>query len=136
MNNSTINNCKMIKLPKIQENRGNINIIEGKNNVPFDIRRIYYIYDVPKRSKRGRHAHKTLEQFLIPITGSFDIVLNDGTSRRTIKMNSLDYGLYIPSMIWKVLENFTPGSVCLVLVSEYFDKNDYIEIYSNFKSLK
>lgn len=136
MKKSTIDNCKIIKLPKFQDNRGIISVIEGRNNISFDIRRIYYLYDVPRGLERGGHAHRKLQQFIIALTGSFDIIINDSVSKKTIHLNCSDYGLYLPSMIWQNINNFTFGSICLVLASEYYDKNDYIDIFSDFKSLK
>lgn len=132
MKKSTVDDCKIIELPKIQDNRGNISFIEGNEHIPFDIRRVYYLYDVPGGAKRGGHAHKELQQLIIAITGSFDVVINDGVSKKRIQLNQSHYGLYLPTMIWRKLDNFTSGSVCLVLASEKYDENDYIRNYKTF----
>ncbi len=136
MKKSTIDNCKIIELPKFQDNRGIISIIESRKNISFDIKRVYYLHDVPIGSERGGHAHKKLQQLIIALKGSFEITLNDSVSKKTIQMDCSDYGLYLPSMIWLKIYNFTTDTVCLVLASEYYDKNDYIYNLRNYKSLK
>ena len=133
---STVDDCKIIELPKIHDHRGNISFIEGGKHIPFDIRRVYYLYDVPGGAKRGGHAHKELHQLIISITGSFDIVINDGISKKRIKLSHSHYGLYLPPMIWRELNKFTSGSICLVIVSEKYDKKDYIRNYDEFLNAK
>ena len=132
MKNSTIDDCKIIKLPRILDHRGNLSFIEGSNHIPFDIKRVYYLYDVPGGSKRGGHAHKELQQFIIAITGSFDIVINDGISKKIVQLSRSHYGLYLPTMIWRELDNFTSGSVSLVLASDRYDECDYIRNYQTY----
>ncbi len=137
MNNavSNLNRCKVIELPKIKDIRGNLTFVEGNNHVPFEIKRVYYLYDVPGGESRGGHAHKCLQQFIIAASGSFDVVLKDGSNEKKISLNRSYYGLYIPSMIWREIENFSSGSVCLVLASEYYNEDDYIRDFSEFKEL-
>jgi dTDP-4-dehydrorhamnose 3,5-epimerase-like enzyme len=124
--------CRIIDLPKISDPRGNLTFIEGDRHIPFGIRRAYYLYDVPGGESRGGHAHKTLEQFIIAASGSFDVVVDDGTKSRVFSLNRSYYGLYIPRMIWRALENFSSGAVCLVLASEYYDENDYYRDHQEF----
>lgn len=128
----TINDCKLIDLPKVTDPRGNLSFIEGRQHVPFDIKRIYYLYDVPGGSDRGAHAHRKLEQLIIPLSGSFDITLDDGVSKKKFTLNRPYLGLYVCPMMWRELENFSSGSVCLVLASEIYSENDYIRDYSLF----
>jgi len=127
--------CKIIELPKITDNRGNLTFIEGNKHIPFEIKRVYYLYDVPGGEKRGGHAHKHLQQLIIAASGSFDVILDDGFERKRYHLNRSYYGLYIPPMIWRELDNFSSGSVCLVLASEYYDENDYIRDYETFKKM-
>jgi hypothetical protein len=121
--------CRIIDLPKISDSRGNITFIEALRHIPFSIRRVYYLYDVPGGESRGGHAHYHLEQFLISVSGSFDTILDDGYSRERYQLNRPYYGLYIPPGIWRELDNFSSGSVCLVLASEFFTEEDYIREY-------
>jgi dTDP-4-dehydrorhamnose 3,5-epimerase-like enzyme len=127
-----ISACRIIDLPKISDARGNLTFIEGTRHIPFQIKRVYYLYDVPGGETRGGHAHRELEQFLISASGSFDVVLDDGNTREHFHLNRSYYGLYIPPGIWRELENFSSGSVCLALVSDFFDPDDYIRDYSAF----
>jgi len=124
--------ARIIDLPKITDQRGNLTFIEGNRHVPFEIRRVYYLYDVPAGAERGGHAHKRLQQFVIAASGSFTVVLNDGRKRRKFFLNRPHYGLYIPRMIWRELENFSSGSICVVLASEEYDESDYYREYDNF----
>ena len=124
--------CRLIDLPRISDPRGNLTFVEGLRHVPFDIRRVYYLYDVPGGSERGGHAHRCLEQFLIAMSGSFDIVLDDGTEKVRYHLNRSYYGLYIAPMVWRQLENFSSGSVCLVLASAHYDESDYYRDYDSF----
>lgn len=124
--------CKIIELPKISDARGNLTFIESDKHIPFDIRRVYYLYDVPAGSERGGHAHKELEQLLIPLSGSFDVILDDGERQKKIHLNRPYQGLYICPYIWRQLNNFSSGSVCAVLASKPYDENDYLRHYQDF----
>ena len=124
--------CRIIDLPKIGDPRGNLTFVEGGRHVPFDIKRVYYLYDVPGGAERGGHGHKTLQQVMIAMSGSFDVVLDDGRERRRFHLNRSYYGLYIPPMIWRELDNFSSGSVCLVLASEVYDEADYFRDYGQY----
>jgi len=128
-------NIKRILIPKIEERRGNLSVIEN-DTVPFDIKRVYYLYDVPSGAERGGHAHKDLQQFLVALSGSFDVVLNDGKEKQIITLNKPYEGLLINSGIWRELENFSSGSVCLVIASEVYIEADYIRNYDEFLSFK
>lgn len=125
--------CKIIDIPKINNAKGNIGVIEN-DTIPFDVKRVYYLFDVPSGAKRGGHAHKNLKQVLIAISGSFDVVLKDGKSKEIITLNRPDKGLLIENNIWRELENFSSGSVCLVLASEEFSEDDYIRSYKEYLS--
>ncbi|WP_337964723.1 FdtA/QdtA family cupin domain-containing protein [uncultured Flavobacterium sp.] len=133
MNN--IKNVRLIEIPKIQDRRGNLSVIEGEA-IPFTFKRVYYLYDVPSGSKRGGHAHKQQQEFLIALSGSFDVILKDGKSIETITLNKPNFGLLIEDGIWRELKNFSSGSVCLVLASDEFDEEDYIREFKEFKLFK
>lgn len=124
--------ARIIELPKVSDPRGNLTFIEGVRSIPFEIRRVYYLYDVPGGASRGGHAHRELEQFIIAASGSFDVVLDDGLRRRRVFLNRSYYGLYLPKMLWREMENFSSGSVCLVLASEHYDEEDYYRDYGEF----
>jgi hypothetical protein len=126
-------NCKIIDLPKIEDPRGNLTFIEENNHIPFEIKRVYYLYDVPGGETRGGHAHKKLHQFIIAANGSFDVILDNGDKKKRFHLNRSYYGLYIKNMIWRELDNFSSGSVCLVLASDFYDEDDYIRDYSIYK---
>lgn len=130
-----LNDCRLIELPKITDPRGNLTFVEGGNHIPFDIKRVYYLYDVPGGSDRGAHAHKNLHQFVIAMSGSFDIVLDDGERQRRYHLNRSYYGLYVCPMMWRSLDNFSSGGVCIVLASECYDECDYIRDYDEFINL-
>jgi len=130
-----LSSCRLINLPKISDRRGNLTFIEESRHVPFEIKRVYYLYDVPSGESRGGHAHKRLHQFIIALSGSFDVILDDGFERRIYHLNRPYYGLYICPMIWRELDNFSSGSVCLVLASEFYDEDDYIRDYEIFKKM-
>ena len=130
-----ITDCKIIELPKIADVRGNLSFIEGGIHIPFDIKRAYYLYDVPGGSDRGSHAHKNLHQFILAMSGSFDVVLDDGNEQKRFHLNRSYYGLYVCPMMWRDLDNFSSGSVCMVLASTHFDTTDYIRDYETFLEL-
>jgi dTDP-4-dehydrorhamnose 3,5-epimerase-like enzyme len=124
--------CRMIDLPKIVDPRGSLTFVEGGRHVPFEIRRVYYLYDVPGGAARAGHGHKTLEQLIVAVSGSFDVAVDDGGSKTSYHLNRADSGLYMPSMIWRQIDNFSTGSVCMVLASDYFDEADYYRDYDAF----
>ena len=128
----SVNDCKLIELPKIVDPRGSITFIEGSNHIPFQIERVYYIYDVPGGSDRVAHAHKSLHQFVVAMSGSFDILLDDGDKNRRFHLNRSYYGLYICPGMWRFMDNFSSGAVCMVLASQRFDEGDYIRHYGDF----
>ncbi len=128
----SIEDCKLIELPKITDPRGNLSFIEGGIHIPFDIKRVYYLYDVPGGSDRGSHAHKNLHQFIVAMSGSFDVVLDDGYEKRRYHLNRSYYGLYVSPMMWRDLDNFSSGSVCMVLASTNYNEADYIHNYDHF----
>jgi hypothetical protein len=127
-----IEDCKLINLPKIADPRGNLTFIEGTRHIPFSIRRVYYLYDVPGGAERGGHAHKDLHQMIIAMSGSFDILLDDGHEKKRFHLNRSYFGIYVCPMIWRELDNFSSGSVCLVLASNYYDETDYYRDYAEF----
>lgn len=131
----SLQHCKIIDLPKVEDPRGNLTFIEAGQHIPFDIRRVYYLYDVPGGSHRGGHAHKELHQLLIAMSGSFDITLDDGRTKFKYHLNRSYYGLYIPPMIWREIDNFSSGSVCMVLASEQYLESDYYRDYGEFRHM-
>ena len=137
MNQRSIENVKIISIPKIvdEEGRGKLSVIE-KSIIPFEIKRVYYLYDVPSDAFRGGHAHKNLNQFMIPLSGSFEVKIDDGHNNKKIMLNKPNQGLLIPSGIWREMDNFSAGSVCLVLASEVFDESDYFRDYNSFLEYK
>ena len=133
----TIEDCNIINLQKIADPRGNLTFIEGNRHVPFDIKRVFYLYDVPGGADRGGHALKTCQQFLIAMSGSFDVILKDGVKEKRIHLNRSYYGLLIAPMIWREMDNFSSGSVCLVVASENYDAANYIRDFDEFmKTIK
>jgi dTDP-4-dehydrorhamnose 3,5-epimerase-like enzyme len=130
----SVKDCKIIELPKISDPRGNLTFVEGNRHIPFDIRRVYYLYDVPGGAERGGHAHKELHQLIIAMSGSFDVVLDDTHEKRRFHLNRSYQGLYVCPMIWRELDNFSSGSVCMVLASNIYDESDYFRDYEVFKS--
>lgn len=129
---ATIANCMILDLPKITNRQGNITPVEGMKDVPFDIARVYYLYDVPGGASRAGHAHKELQQLIVAVMGAFDIILDDGVKRKTIHLDRAYYGIYIPKMIWRELENFSSGAICLVLASLPYDEGDYYRNYEEY----
>jgi hypothetical protein len=128
----SIKDCSLIDLPKIIDPRGNLTFIEGQRHVPFDIKRVFYLYDVPGGAERAGHALRNCHQFLIAMSGSFDVVVYDGKQNQRIHLNRSYYGLHLPPMVWREMDNFSSGSVCLVLASEPYDENDYFREYSEY----
>ena len=128
----SLEKCRLIDLPKISDPRGNLTFIESGRHIPFDIKRVYYLYDVPGGAMRAGHAHKTLQQFLIAMSGSFDITVDDGHHRMKYQLNRSYYGLYIPPLMWREIDNFSSGSICTALVSDFFDESDYYRNYVDF----
>lgn len=124
--------CKMISLPKIADSRGNLTFIESRRHVTFEIQRVYYLYDVPGGAERGGHAHRGLHQLIIAMSGSFDVVLDDGKEKKRFHLNRSYSGLYVCPMIWRELDNFSSGSVCMVLASNFYDESDYYRDYNKF----
>lgn len=127
-----IDRCRLISLPVISDPRGNLTFVEGGNHIPFDIARVYYLYDVPGGAERGGHAHKALHQLIIAMSGSFDVVIDDGHQKRRIHLNRSYAGLYVCPMIWRELDNFSSGSVCMVLASNRYDEADYYRDYGDY----
>jgi len=124
--------CRLIDLPKIADPRGNLTFVEGNNHIPFEIKRVFYLYDVPGGEMRAGHSNIESEQFIIAMSGSFDITLDDGFEKKTFHMNRAYYGLYIPTMIWREIDNFSSGAVCLALTSTTYSSTDYIRDYNQF----
>lgn len=127
-----LSDCRQISLPKIENASGNLTFVEGDNHIPFDIKRVYFLYDVPGGSHRGSHAHRNLHQFMIAMSGSFDVTLHDGHKEKTFHLNRSYSGIYICPMMWRYLDNFSSGAVCMVLASEVYDESDYIRDYETF----
>jgi hypothetical protein len=127
-----VDECKLLHVPRIQDPRGNLSFIESDRHIPFQIKRVYYLYDVPGGSERGSHSHRNLQQFVVAVSGSFDVVLDDGRATSRFTLNRPYHGLYIRPMIWRSLDNFSSGAVCMVLASDVFDEGDYIRSYEEF----
>jgi hypothetical protein len=127
-----IESCKLLDFPKIKDHRGNLSFIEGERHVPFDIKRVYYLYDVPGGESRAGHAHRRLASVIIAINGSFDVIIDDGREKQTYRLFRANQGLFLCPGIWRELHNFTSGSVCLVLASELYDESDYFREYGDF----
>lgn len=131
-----MNEPQLIQLPKILDRRGNLSVIEENNHIPFKIERTFWIYDVPGDSQRGGHAYKETEEFIVALSGSFDVVLDNGVERKTYHLNRSYYGLYVPKMVWREMNNFSTNSLALVLSSTKYDAEDYIRDYEEFKDQK
>lgn len=134
MKKMNVFDCSVIEMPKISDRRGNLTPVYSDENIPFDIKRVFYLYDIPGGESRGAHAHKRCHQFLVAASGSFEVVLDDGKNKKTVVLNRPFYGLHIPPGIWAHEQGFSSGSVCLVLASEKYDAEDYIRDYEEFLS--
>lgn len=135
-NQYSIADCRVIYLPRIQDARGNLTFIEADRHIPFAMKRTYHLYDVPGGSERGGHAHRQLHEFIVAMSGSFDVILDDGYSKQRFHLNRSYYGLYACPMVWRSLENFSSGSVCMVLASDYYDESDYYRDYEEYKTVR
>jgi hypothetical protein len=136
MKNNSVYDCVILPLKKIHNRAGNITIVEGNKNIPFEVKRIYYLYDIPGGEDRGGHAHKELRQVVVAASGSFNVLLDDGQNKKIVTLNRPDYGLMIVPGIWRELMEFSSGAICLVLASENYSEEDYIRKYKNFKMYK
>lgn len=132
---TTIDDCRLIELPRVSRVEGNITPVERKD-IPFDVARVYYLYDVPGGAERGGHAHKELQQIVVSIMGAFDVMLDDGTQRKTVRLHRASTGLYVPRLMWRELAAFSSGGICLVLASLPYDEADYIRNYDDFIDYK
>jgi len=127
-----LNDCRLIDLPKVSDPRGNLTFVEGGRHIPFQISRVFYLYDVPGGESRAGHSNIEAEQFIVAMSGSFDVIVDDGVSKRKFHLNRAYYGLYLPSFVWREIENFSSGAVCMVLTSTMYSANDYIRDYDEF----
>ena len=132
---TTIHDSILINITKVHDTRGNLSVIQG-NSIPFDMKRVYYLYDIPSGGRRGGHSHKDQQEFLVALSGSFDVILTDGNEQKTVTLNKPNVGLLIVNGIWRELENFSSGSVCLVLASNFFEEEDYIRDFDKYKLSK
>jgi hypothetical protein len=128
----SIEDCRIIELPKVLDARGNLTFVESNRQIPFSIERVYYLYDVPGGAERGGHAHKGLHQFIVAMSGSFDVIIDDGVTKKKFHLARSYYGLYLSPMIWREVNNFSSGSVCMVLASNLYDESDYFRDYRCF----
>lgn len=131
---SPLDKCRLLDFPKIYDKRGSLTFIEGTVHVPFDIKRVYYLYDVPGGESRAGHAHLELQQVLIAMSGSFDVKLDDGTRQRKFALNRSYFGLYVPSLVWREIDNFSSGAVCMALASAPYEEKDYIRRYEDYRA--
>jgi hypothetical protein len=136
MKETSIYDCSIIELPRLKNRAGNITVANNNDNIPFEVKRVFHIYDIPGGEDRGAHAHKDCHQFLVAVSGSFEVEMDDGTNKRTITLNRPYYGLHIPPGIWSAEKGFSSGAVCLVLASHKYDEKDYIRDYRNFLEYK
>lgn len=136
MKEASIYDCSIIELPRLKNRAGNITVVNNNDNIPFEVKRIFYIYDIPGGEDRGAHAHKDCHQFLVAVSGSFEVEMDDGTNKRTVTLNCPYYGLHIPPGIWAAEKGFSSGAVCLVLASHKYDEKDYIRDYHDFLEYK
>jgi hypothetical protein len=133
---STVDDCRLLELPRVTSPEGSITPVESSVDMPFAIERFYYLYDVPGGETRGGHAHRQLQQLLVSVMGSFDVELDDGRSRRVVRLDRAYNGLYIPRLIWRELKNFSSGGICMVLASRPFEEADYIRNYADYVTCK
>ncbi len=131
-----LEDCRIIELPKIEDSRGNLTFVESFNHIPFEIKRVYYLYDVPSGVERGGHGHKELEQLMVAISGSFDVSVNDGQNTRIFQLNRPFFGLYIPKSMWRHLHNFSSGAVCLNLASDFYKESDYYRDFTEYQKIR
>lgn len=136
MKHTSIDDCRVVKLSKYRRRQGNLTVVENEKDVPFAVKRVYYLYDVPGGATRGGHAHRQLSQLIVAVSGSFSVTLDDGTNKRVYRLNRSNCGIIIAPGIWRVLDDFASGSVCLVLASEKYDASDYIRDYDEFITYK
>lgn len=136
LKNNTVFDCSVIDISKVHNEAGNITVAENMKNIPFEVKRVYYLYDIPGGEARGGHAHYELEQYIIAVSGSFDVILSDGQNRKTVTLNRPNIALHIVPGLWRELDNFSSGSVCLVLASLKYDESDYIRDYVEFLKIK
>ena len=129
-----IEDCRMIDLPRVKDPRGNLTFVESGRHVPFEIKRVYYLYDVPGGAERGGHAHKNLRQLIVAMSGSFDVHLDDGRAKKVVHLNRSYNGLFVCPMTWREISNFSSGAVCLVLASNFYDDDDYYRDYAQFQA--
>lgn len=127
-----IYNCRIIELPKIQNRAGNITALENLNDIPFEVKRVYYLYDIPGGEDRGGHAHKNLQQFIISVSGAFDVLIDDGTNQKVFRLDRPFFALHIVPGIWRELLNFSSGAICLVIASDIYNESDYIRYYQKY----
>jgi hypothetical protein len=132
---STLQHCKILSVPKIEDPRGNLSVIEN-DVIPFEMKRVYYLYDVPSGAERGGHSHKQQHEFLVALSGSFDVILHDGQHEKVVTLNKPFEGLLISNGIWRELKNFSSGAVCLVIASAVFEEDDYIRTFADFLQSK
>jgi len=126
--------CRLLDLQEFRDERGNLTVVEGNRHIPFDIQRVYYLYDVSDGAVRGVHAHRELQQIIIPLSGSFDVILDDGQERKRFHLSRPNQGLYVCPMVWREIHNFSDHSVCMVLASRHYEPSDYIHEYDEFLS--
>ena len=136
MKEASIYDCSIIELPRLKNRAGNITVVNNNDNIPFEVKRVFYIYDIPGGEDRGAHAHKDCHQFLVAVSGSFEVEMDDGTNKRTVTLNRPYYGLHIPPGIWAAEKGFSSGAVCLVLTSHKYDEKDYVRDYKQFIQFK
>lgn len=136
LKNNTVFDCSVIDVSKVHNEAGNITVAENLKNIPYEVKRVYYLYDIPGGEARGGHAHYELEQYIIAASGSFDVILSDGQNRKIVTLNRPNFALHVVPGLWRELDNFSSGSVCLVLASLKYDESDYIRDYDEFLKIK
>jgi hypothetical protein len=136
LNNNTVFDCSVIDMSKVHTDNGNITVLENGVNIPFNTERVYYLYDVPSGEERGGHAHYELEQYVVAASGSFDVIIDDGVNKRRISLNRPNFALHIVPGLWRALDNFSSGSICMVLASKAYSESDYIRNYKKYLELK